>query len=151
MAERWFDFLQTASILAGFFTAAHTIRTDTKERKIANLFALTSAHREIWSRLYEEKELSRVLSESVNLQREPMTAEEEMFIHTLILHLRSAFKAREMGMQFDDDAVAADIRQFFNRPIPRAAWKQSKVFQDREFVSFVDRCIDPGPTATKSI
>ena len=149
LSERWFSLLETASILVGFFTATHTIRTDTMERKIANLFALTTAHREIWSRLYEDKELSRVLSESVNLQRDPMTAEEELFIHTLILHLRSAFKAREFGMQFDDDAVAADIRQFFNRPIPRAAWERSKVFQDAQFVAFVDRCIDPDQAAAK--
>ena len=66
-----------------------------------------------------------------------------MFVHTLILHLRAAFKARDLGMQFDDDAVAADIRQFFNRPIPSAVWERSKVFQDRKFVEFVERCIEP--------
>ena len=143
MEEHWLDFLQTASIFGGFFTAAYTIWTNTKERKIGNLFALTTAHREIWSRLYERNELSRVLSESVNLRQEPITSEEELFVHTLILHLRTAFKARDLGMQFDDDAVAADIRQFFNRPIPRTVWECSKVFQDREFVEFVDRCIGP--------
>ena len=143
MEEHWLDFLQTASIIGGFFTAAYTIWTNTKERKIGNLFALTTAHREIWSRLYERNELSRVLSESVNLRHEPITSEEELFVHTLILHLRTAFKARDLGMQFDDDAVAADIRQFFNRPIPRTVWECSKVFQDREFVEFVDRCIGP--------
>jgi hypothetical protein len=143
MGEHWLDFLQTASIFGGFFTAAYTIWTNTKERKIGNLFALTTAHREIWSRLYERNELSRVLSESVNLRHEPITSEEELFVHTLILHLRTAFKARDLGMQFDDDAVAADIRQFFNRPIPRTVWECSKVFQDREFVEFVDRCIGP--------
>lgn len=136
------DFLQTASILVGFFTAAYTIRTNTKERKIGNLFALTTAHREIWSRLYERNELSRVLSDSVNLRREPITSEEELFVHTLILHLRAAFKARDLGMQFDDDAVAADIRQFFNRPIPRTVWERSKVFQDRKFVEFVEHSIE---------
>ena len=144
------DFLQAASILVGFFTAAYTIQTNTKERKIGNLFALTQAHREIWSRLYERKELSRVLSESVNLRREPITGEEELFVHTLILHLRAAFKARDLGMQFDDDAVAADIRQFFNRPIPRAVWERSKVFQDRKFVEFVARCIEPLANAKRA-
>jgi len=143
VSAHWFDCLQTGSILVGFFTAAHTIRTDTKERKIGNLFALTNAHREIWSRLYERKELSRVLSESVNLRRDPVTSEEELFVHTLILHLRAAFKARDLGMQFDDDAVSSDIRQFFNRPIPRSVWQRSKVFQDTAFVAFVERCIEP--------
>ena len=76
----WFDILQTASILAGFFTAAYTMRTNTLERKIGNLFALTTAHREIWSRLHEQKELSRVLSLSVNLHSDPVTLEEELFV-----------------------------------------------------------------------
>ena len=143
VAGRWFDILQTASILASAFTAAYTIRTNTRERKIGNLFALTTAHREIWSRLHEQKELARVLSPSVNLGSEPVALDEELFVHVLILHVRTAFKARELGMQFDDDAVAADIRQFFNRPIPYAVWERSKVFQDREFVDFVDRCIEP--------
>jgi hypothetical protein len=143
LGEHWFDVLQTASILAGFFTAAYTMRTNTSERKIGNLFALTTSHREIWSKLYEQKELSRVLSPSVNLRQHPVTLEEELFVHILILHVRTAFKARELGMQFDDDAVAADIRQFFNRPIPLAVWERSKVFQDSEFVDFVDRCITP--------
>ena len=139
VAGHGFDILQTVSI----FTAAYTIRTNTRERKIGNLFALTTAHREIWSRLHEQKELSRVLSPSVNLRSEPVTLEEELFVHTLILHVRTAFKARELGMQFDDDAVAADIRQFFNRPIPHTVWERSKVFQDREFVEFVESCIKP--------
>ena len=145
-----FDILQTMSILTGFFTAAYTIRTNTRERKIGNLFALTTAHREIWSRLHEQKELSRVLSPSVNLRSEPVTLEEELFVHTLILHVRTAFKARELGMQFDDDAVAADIRQFFNRPIPHTVWERSKVFQDREFVEFVERCIESRADAKRA-
>lgn len=147
----WFDILQTASILGGFFTTAYTIGTNTKERKIANLFSLTSAHREIWSRLHDQQELARVLSPSVNLAKDPVTLEEELFLHTLILHVRTAFKARELGMQFDDDAVAADIRQFFNRPIPRTVWERSKVFQDRQFVNFVERCIEPLTNAKRAV
>ncbi len=144
LAGHWFDILQTASILVGFFTAAYTMRTNTEERKIGNLFTLTNAHREIWSRLYERKELARVLSASVNLHNEPLTLDGGVVRSaTLILHVRTAFKARELGMQFDDDAVAADIRQFFSRPIPHTVWERSKVFQDREFVAFVDRCIEP--------
>ena len=149
--EHGFDFLQAASTLVGFFIAAYTIRTNTVERKIGNLFELTKAHREIWSRLYERKELARVLMESVNLRKEPVTVEEELFIHTLILHLRTAFKARALGMQFDDDAVAADIRQFFNRPIPRSVWERSKVFQDADFVAFVEHSIEPRDVSKRAV
>jgi hypothetical protein len=143
LGEHWFELLQTASILVGVFTAVHSIREDTKERRIENLFTLTNGHREIWSKLYERDELSRVLAPKVNLERDPITHEEELFIHTLILHLRAAFKARDLGMQFDDDAVGADIRQFFTRTIPRKVWERSKVFQDPEFVAFVEGCLNP--------
>jgi len=139
----WFELLQTASILVGVFSAVHSIRADTRERKIENLFTLTSGHRDLWSKLYERPELSRVLSERVDFKHQPLAHEEELFIHTLILHLRAAFKARKLGMQFDDDAIAADIRQFFVRPIPRVVWERSKVFQDADFVSFVDSCLKP--------
>ena len=141
VARHWFDGLQTTGILVGFYTALHSLRADTKERKIGNLFELTKAHREIWSRLYDRKELGRVLAQNVNLAREPATPEEELFVHTLILHLRTAFKARDLGMQFDDDAVAADIRQFFSRPIPRFVWEQTKSFQDRRFIDFVEHSL----------
>ena len=141
LSAHWFELLQTASILVGVFTAVHSIRADTKERRIENLFTLTNAHREIWSKLYEREELSRVLVPKVNLQFEPISHEEELFIHILILHLRAAFKARDLGMQFDDDAVGADIRQFFTRTIPREVWERSKVFQDPQFVAFVDSCL----------
>jgi hypothetical protein len=139
--EHWFDLIQTASIIAGFWTAVYSIKEDTKERRIENLFTLTRAHRDIWWKLYEQPELSRVLVTRVDLQRAPLTHEEELFVHTLILHLRSAFKARKLGMQFDDDAVATDIAELFVLPIPRAVWERSKTFQDHDFVEFVDACI----------
>jgi hypothetical protein len=144
ITAHWFDLLQTAGILVGLFATVHTIRAETNERRIGNLFALTKAHREIWSRLYDREELGRVLAPVANLSREPATPEEELFVHSLILHLRMAFKARDLGMQFDDDAVEADIRQFFSRPIPRAVWDQTKAFQDRRFVEFVDRALESG-------
>lgn len=134
-----FDFLQTASIVVGLFATVQTIRADTKERKIDNLFALTSAHRELWMKLYDKPTLARILSDKVNLKKEPPSLEEELFVHLLILNLRASYKARLAGMEFDDDAVAADIRQFFTNPIPRAMWEKSKRYQDPAFVSFVEK------------
>lgn len=134
----WYNLIETTSIVVGLFATVSTIRADTSERRIDNLFALTSAHRELWMKLYEKPSLARILSDRVNLTREPATLEEELFVHLLILNLRASFKARAAGMEFDDDAVAADIRQFFAHPIPRAMWEKSKMYQDPEFVSFVE-------------
>ena len=46
-----------------------------------------------------------------------VTPEEELFVHFLILDLRASFKARKLGLQFDDDNVRADVRYFLSRPI----------------------------------
>lgn len=143
LGGHWFELLQTASIVVGFLTAVHSIREDTKERRIENLFTLTQGYRDIWWKLFERAELVRILDDKPDLNRQPATPEEELFVHTLILHLRSAFKARALGMQFDDDALTSDIRQFFTRPIPSSVWAKSKQFQDADFVTFVNDCISP--------
>jgi len=141
----------TARLLASV-RAVDAAKADAARDLSYRLYSMsaTTAHREIWSRLHDQQELSRVLSLSVNLHSAPVTLEEELFVHTLILHVRTAFKARELGMQFDDDAVAADIRQFFNRPIPRMVWGRSKIFQDREFVEFIESCIAPAEDANRA-
>lgn len=134
----WFQLLQTASIAGGLFATAYTIRADTKERKIQNVFAITSAHRELWTQFYQQPFLHRVLESEVDLEREPPSLAERRFVHELILHLRASVKARQAGMDFDNDALDKDIRQFFARPIPRVVWEDSKEFQDSDFVEFVD-------------
>lgn len=134
----WFELLQTASIAVGFYVTVHSIRADTNARKVQNLFTLTAAHRDIWSKLYDHPDLERVLSKSADLVTNPPSVVEELFVHLLILHLRTSFKARQAGMEFDGDAVSADIREFLSLPIPKEMWKKSKYFQDREFVDFVD-------------
>lgn len=139
----WLEILQTASILVGLFATIHTIRGDTRERKIENLFTITAAHRELWTQFYQQPALHRVVEANADLLTHPPTLAERRFVHQLVLHLRASFKARKIGMQFDDDAVAADIRQFFAKPIPRRVWEESKVFQDRDFVAFVEGCLKP--------
>jgi hypothetical protein len=106
---------------------------------------VTKAHRDLWTALYVKPELVRIIRKQVDLQKAPPTPAELLFVHLLILHLRSSFKARQAGMEFSDDAVAADIRWFFARPIPRLAWERSKQFQDPEFVSFVESCFEEAP------
>ena len=41
-------------------------------------------------------------------------------------------------MDFDDDALSADVHQFFNRPIPKTVWNEFKAYQDHDFVKFVE-------------
>jgi hypothetical protein len=140
IAEHWFDLLQTTSIVVGLFATAHSIRADTTERKIQNLLSLTAAHRELWTRFMANPDTHRIYEVDIDLVETPTTLQERRFVQLLILHLRAAYKARKAGMEFSDDALASDIRQFFARPIPRLVWEEAKAFQDVEFVAFVESC-----------
>ena len=137
----WFDLLQTTSMVWGLFAAAHAFHADTKERKIQNLFTLTSAHRELWTHFLDRPNLHRIYSLDLDLENAPPTMAERRFVGLIILHVRTAFKARRAGMEFADDAMEADLRQFFGRPIPRIVWNSLKEFQDPEFVVFVDEAL----------
>ena len=139
MAVHWFDLLQTTSIVVGLFATVHTIRANTRERKIDNLFALTAAHRDLWTQFYQQPVLHRVLEQTVDLATNPLTIAERRFVNELILHLRASYRARMAGMEFDDDMLGADIRQFFARPIPRAIWELTRDYQERDFVEFIER------------
>ena len=136
----WLDILQSIGILAGLLFTAHNIRSDSRERKIQSLFALTAAHREIWSKVYEHPHLMRVLRHA---EAEPVTVseDEEMFINLLILHLAALYRARKLGLYFQEEGLRMDVKEFFSLPIPKLIWKKSRVYQDRDFTAFVESCM----------
>src|SRR5262245_48911892 len=93
VGKNWFDLVQTLGILVGFFFTAHTIRKDERARQIANTIAIASAHREIWKELNLHPGLKRVLAPKPDLEVNPISEREEVFVNALILHLSTAFRA----------------------------------------------------------
>src|SRR5947209_4326057 len=91
--KNWFTFLQSAGIIASLFFTGLALRSETRARRITSLFTITQHHREIWTQLYKERELVRVLSPDVDLSRSPVTDEEELFVTLLILHLNTSYRA----------------------------------------------------------
>lgn len=139
-AIHWIDLLQSIGILAGLLFTGYNIRADSRERKIQSVFALTAAHRELWSKVYEHPHLMRVLRHA---EAEPIAVseDEEMFVHLLILHLSASYLARKLGMYFQEDGLRLDVKEFFSLPIPKRVWQKSCRYQDRDFVEFVDSCL----------
>lgn len=138
LGQHGLELLQTASIAFGLFATAHSLRAEAKERKIQNLLALNAAHRELWTKFLDRADLHRIHAVEIDLTEAPPTTAERRFVQLLILHLRVAYKARRAGMEFGDDAMAADIQQFFSRPIPRHVWELYRKYQDKAFVAFVE-------------
>lgn len=139
--EHWFTALQTTAILAGLLFNGVALLRDARSRRIANLFALTANHRELWERLFTQPELSRVTSPSADLARHPITPAESLFARLLLLHLNTAYQAIAQGMLTAPEGLPADLRTLFRNPVMRAAWAQLRPFQDRDFIRFVEHFI----------
>lgn len=137
----WLDLLQSVGILAGLLFTGYNIRADSRERKIQSVFALTEAHRDIWSKVYEHPNLARVLHPHAESATLNVSNEEELFVHMLILHLSASYLARKLGMYLQEEGLRLDIKQFFSLPVPNAVWEKSKLYQDRDFVEFVKSCM----------
>ena len=138
MTEHWFDVFQTTGVVGGLIFTAHTLRKDERARQISNLIAINQQYREIWKELYEKPTLSRVLKQTVDLDKTPVSDEERLFVKLLILHLDTVYRATKAGMFVKLEGLKTDVRGFFALPIPKGVWQVLRDFQDDEFVSFVE-------------
>jgi hypothetical protein len=142
ITENWFNLLSAVGIVGSLLFTAVSLRSSTKSRRISNLLTITSHHREIWSQLYHRPELARVKDATVDLTRNPITQEENLFVKFLILHLSSTYHAMKNGIFLKPSALSKDIKSFFRLPIPKGVWNNVKSFQDNDFVRFVEDCLD---------
>src|SRR5216117_3968311 len=95
--QNWFALFQTAAPAAGLFLSAAGIFLDARARRAGNLIQLTQQHRDLWERMYVQPELSRILDPAADIAKLAVTAEEEMFVIFLILHLSSTLTAIRAG------------------------------------------------------
>jgi|SRR6266850_5346183 len=138
----WFTLLQSAGIIGGLLFTAVSLRIDAKVRRVGNLIAVTHEHRDIWTQLYKRPELWRVVDRDLDLEQAPPTAEEELFVNFLILHLASVHEAMREGMFVQLPGVQRDIRNFFSLPIPNLVWGKLRSLQNIEFVAFIEKSLN---------
>ena len=138
IGEHWLDLVQTIGIVATILFSVQTSRRDKQERKLSNLIALKDQMRAIWKEASERKALSRINKPEVDLQAQPVSEDESIFVRDLILHLDTVHRSIKAGMFVDVEGLPRDVRVFFLNPIPRAVWEHYKQFQNNEFISFVE-------------
>jgi hypothetical protein len=85
--------------------------------------------------------LSRVLKHDVDLNKEPISDEEWLFVKMLILHLDTVRRAIKARMFVKIEGLREDVRDLFALPIPKAVWEKIKPFQDKDFVAFIEDCL----------
>jgi len=124
----------------GLLFTGYSLRSETKTRRIANLLTLTRNHRDIWTELYRNPRLARVLDANTDPTRQPIQRDEEIFVNLVIQHLNSAYYAMRDELAIKPEGLRRDVRQFFALPIPRVVWTELKALQDDRFVAFVEAC-----------
>ncbi len=133
-----FDLVQTVGIVGGLLYTARIARKDQEARTITNLLTVNEQYSRIWRECYERPELGRVLQKDVDLEKQPMTNAEALFVKSLVLHLDVVRRTTDAGIFVEIEGLEKDIRGFFELPIPNAAWEAIRPFQDNDFVKFVE-------------
>jgi hypothetical protein len=141
IAENWFNILSAFGIVGSLLFAAFSLRSETKTRRIANLLTLTEGHRDIWSQIFLYPELARILRPTVDLKKQTVTENEELYVRMIIQHLSAAFEAIKDDLSIKPEALGKDVHSFFTLPIPRIIWKRSRAFQDEDFRKYVEDCL----------
>jgi hypothetical protein len=140
IANNWFDLLSSLGIIGGLWFTAISLHSETKTRRVENLFSAIQNHRELWNDFYRRPELSRVLDASADVVKHPPTREEEGFVKLVIQHTNSVYQAIQNGLVIEPEGVRRDVCSFFSLPIPNAVWGNVKILQNNDFVIFVESC-----------
>jgi len=135
-----FELLNAVGIIGSLLFTAHSLRSETKTRRVANLLALTEAHRNIWKEQLKNPQLGRVLEAKVDLVKEPITRSEQIFVNLVIQHLSVVFHTMRDELTIKPEGLRRDVASFFSLPIPQAVWEQLKAVQDDKFIAFVEAC-----------
>jgi hypothetical protein len=144
IATHWFDLIQTVGIIGSLLFAAYTTNKDERARRIGNSIAMNDQYRQIWKEIYDHPKLARVLQKEADLEKEPVSVEEERFVTTLILNLGTAFRAMKYGEFVTLEGLQKDVQGFFSLPIPKTLWQKLKPLQDASFVKFAEDCMPDG-------
>jgi len=144
---RWFfdhgaQLIESCGIVTGLFFTGFALRTDVRSRRVDILMRLTESHRALWI-LFDERrpELKRVFDSRADLASHPLTPQEARFIQFFINHVIITFRSGKLGLYVSPDQLDVDLREFFSRPVPRAAWEKLRRFQDRDFADYMQRII----------
>ena len=138
LEANWFNLVQSSSIVLGLVFAGLSFRRETRSRRLSNLLALKTEHRQLWNTIHSKPELARILRADVDLLAEPVRIEEEVFLRDLIVHVATAWELIRDGTPLDREAFRRDIAAFFSLPIPRRVWDGTTHAQAQSFIQFFE-------------
>ena len=141
LEQNWFTLLQSVGIICGLLFTSITIRHDTRARRATDLLSLAERHQALWGELNKRPDLQRILKQEVDLLAAPVSQAEEEFLRVVFVHFYTGWLLSRSGALLPFNALVADVRAFFNLPIPQFVWKETRAGRDPNFLRFVDKCL----------
>ena len=138
LAQNWFTVLSSVGIVGSLLFTAVSLHSETKTRRVANLLAVTANYCTIWKEFINQPNLARVMDARANLEQEPVTPAEEMFVNMVIHHISTTYYAMHDELLMRLEGLRRDIKQFFSLPVPNAVWTKTKLLQNQGFAAFID-------------
>jgi len=133
--------VQTVGIVASLSYTGRSLFKDARIRALQYRLELTRQHREIWLSTLTSPSLLKVLDGSRDIEKKPVTAEEQVFINLIIQHVSTIVQANEDKIVDMPEGIREDIRAFFSLPIPNSVWLVTKSFRDQEVIDYVDNLL----------
>ena len=138
LSQNWFNLFSSAGIIGGLWFTADSLRSETKTRRVANLLTITASHREVWKEFFHSPELARVIDPLADVAKQPVTPEEEFFVHMVISNTSSMYEALKDELVTKQEGLRQDVKSFFSLPVPKAVWTKTKLLQNLDFAAFID-------------
>ena len=58
----------------------------------------------------------------------------------VVNHISSVYESLKDELVTKQEGLRQDVRSFFSLPLPKAVWEKTKIFQNQDFVKFVEMC-----------
>lgn len=137
LQENWIDLAQTAVIIVALWVAAKQLYLNNAINKYRVHMDIVKSHREIWSQIILDENLSRIAEETLDLTKSPITKPEKKFTIFLILHVSTLFSASKRRFLSISEEDKEDIKGLFALPIVKKVWSEIKDLYSNKFVKFI--------------
>lgn len=108
-------------------------------RKLQNYQEIVKSHRDLWKlTLDEPSTYARILDLDPDLAKTPVSSPERQFVALLLLHMTSAFYFSKSSSMVKLEHLRKDFDDVLSLPLPRAVWKQSRQYFNRDFVAALE-------------
>ena len=141
LSDNWVSLFQTLGICGSLLFTAESLRLDVEAKRVSEYLTLNTQHRRLWGQLHHRSRLANLLNPDRNLDLQPVTTEERLFLELAFVHFHTGWLVARKGSLVPVSVLAADAGHFFRLPVPWAVWTQARATHQPEFVAFVEEAV----------